>query len=132
MRQSLPQFTRNCAGKKPSFEEKTRFQRSRVTCGKNYSAWDNGALSSNTRHGAPLERGDLDLSYSTDMAILWIEKQVLLVERIIPTGIMARSQVTLLRETVVSDELKPMKSRHRDREITPTVYTELRREETEF
>ena len=37
----------------------------------------------------------MDLSYSTDMAILWIEKQVLLVEGIIPTGIMARSQVTL-------------------------------------
>ena len=55
---------------------------------------DNGALSSNIRYGAPLERGELDLSYSTDMAILWIEKQVLLVEGIIPTGIMARSQVT--------------------------------------
>ena len=41
-------------------------------------------------------------------------------------------QVTLLRKPVVSDELKPMKSRHRDREITPTVYMELRREETEF
>ena len=37
-----------------------------------------------------------------------------------------------LRKPVVSDELKPMKSRHRDREITPTVYTELPREETEF
>ena len=52
----------------------------RVTCGKNYSDRDNGALSSNT-----------------------------------------------LRKPVVSDELKPMKSRHRDREITPTVYMELRR-----
>ena len=52
-------------------------------------------LSSYTRHGAPLERGDLDLSYSTDMAILWIEKQVLLVEGIIPTGIMARSKMTV-------------------------------------
>ena len=51
---------------------------------------------------------------------------------IVLTGIMGRSQVTLLRKTVVSDELKPMKSRHRDREITPTVYTELHREETEF
>ena len=29
------------------------------------------------------------------MALLWSEKQVLLAERIIPTGIMARSQVTL-------------------------------------
>ena len=45
---------------------------------------------------------------------------------------MARYQVTLLRKPVVSDELKPMKSRHRDWEITPTVYMELRREETEF
>ena len=50
-----------------------------VTCGKNYSDRDNGALSSNT-----------------------------------------------LRKTVVSDELKTKKPRHRDREIPPTVYTELR------
>ena len=34
---------------------------------------------------------------------------------------MARSQVTL-----------DIEERHRDREITPTVNTELRREETEF
>ena len=30
-------------------------------------------LSSNTRHCAPLERGNLDLSYSINMPILWIE-----------------------------------------------------------
>ena len=39
---------KNCPSEKPSFEEKTRFQCERVTCGKNYSARDNGALSSNT------------------------------------------------------------------------------------
>ena len=49
-------------------------------------------LSSNT--WPPLERGNLVRRPATDMAILWIEKQVLLVEGIIPTGIMARSQVT--------------------------------------
>ena len=57
-------------------------------------------LSSNTPHGAPLERGNLDISYSIDISILWIEERdsdqkVLLAERIIPTGIMARYQVTL-------------------------------------
>ena len=62
----------------------------RVTCRKNYSDRDNGALSSNTRHCAPLERGNSELSYSTDMALLWIEKHVLLAEGIIPIGIMAR------------------------------------------
>ena len=48
----------------------------RVTCRKKLFRQDNGALSSNTRHGAPLERRNLDPSYSTDMAILWIEKRV--------------------------------------------------------
>ena len=34
---------------------------------------------------------ELGSSASTDIALLWSEKQVLLAERIIPTGIMARS-----------------------------------------
>ena len=51
-------------------------------------------------HCAPLERGYLDMSHSINMSILWIEERdsdqnVLLAERIIPTGIMACSQVTL-------------------------------------
>ena len=47
-------------------------------------------------HCAPLERGKLDVSYSIHMSIRWIEEfdadtsWMLLVERIIPTGIMAR------------------------------------------
>ena len=61
-------------------------------------------LSSNTPHGAPLERGNLDMSHSINISILWIEERdsdqkVLLAERIIPTGIMARSQVTLSSNT---------------------------------
>ena len=57
-------------------------------------------LSSNTPHCTPLECENLDISYSIDISILWIEERdsdqnVLLAERIIPTGIMARSQVTL-------------------------------------
>ena len=117
----------------------------------NYSERDNGTLSSNTRHGtplergnsesiafyqhgAPLERGKLDLSYSTDMPIRWIGSNArvealthslssrltlprnrdseitptvneLLVERIIPTGIMARYQVTLDIEDLNQDLL---------------------------
>ncbi len=59
-------------------------------------------LSGNTPHGAPLERGNLDMSHSINISILWIEERdsdqkVLLAERIIPTGIMARYQVTLAR-----------------------------------
>ena len=86
------------------------------------------------QHGAPLERGKLDLSYSTDMPIRWIGSNArvealthslssrltlprnrdseitptvneLLVERIIPTGIMARYQVTLLRELVIERKM---------------------------
>ena len=57
---------------------------------------------------------------------------VLLAERIIPAWDNGALSSNTLRKTVVSDELKPMKSRHRDWEITPTVYMELRREETEF
>ena len=45
-----------------------------VTCGMNYADRDNGALSSNTRHCAPLERGNLGMSHSINMSILWIEE----------------------------------------------------------
>ena len=74
-------------------------------------------LSSNTPHCAPLERGNLDMSHSINIAqdllspslfvqlILWIEERdsdqkVLLAERIIPTGIMVRSQVTLTERNI--------------------------------
>ena len=45
-----------------------------VTCGKNYSDRDNGTLSSNTRHCAPLERGDWTHYDSIDIALRWSEK----------------------------------------------------------
>ena len=55
-------------------------------------------LSSNTPHCTPLECGNLDISYSIDISILWIEERdsdqkVLLAERIIPTGIMGALKV---------------------------------------
>ena len=72
-------------------------------------------------HCPPLERGNLDMSHSINIAqdllspslfvqlILWIEERdsdqkVLLAERIIPTGIMARSQVTLAQSQSQSEK----------------------------
>ena len=79
----------------------------------NYSDRDNGALSSNTRHCTPLECRHEEESCPIDIALRWSEKQttkehllkachrfkdvVLLAERIIPTGIMARYQMRTQR-----------------------------------
>ena len=40
----------------------------------NHSDRNDGTLPSNTPHSAPLERRHLDVSYSIDISILWIEE----------------------------------------------------------